>query len=78
MLGVPVLATDCTSIEELVKSGENGLVVDNSEEGLYFGIKEVIANEKLLHEFTENLKTYKYKNEKIIKRLNDLFDWNVM
>jgi len=73
MLGVPVLATDCVSIRELVTDNVTGLVVENSAEGLYNGFKKLIIDKELLSEFSENLKTYQYNNNKIIKELNDLF-----
>ena len=73
ILGIPVVATNCLSIEGLIENGKNGLIVENSTDGIYTGLKKMIVNRDLLSQFTENLKAYHYDNEKIIKQLNDLF-----
>jgi len=72
ILGVPVLSTECISINELVKNNMEGLIVKNNVEGIYEGFKKIITNKELLSKFGENLKTYKYDSDKIIKEINDL------
>ena len=39
VLGIPIISTDCSGPNELLQGGKYGLLVDNSEEGLYEGIK---------------------------------------
>ncbi len=49
ILGIPVLTTDCNGMREMVGDhNEYGVIVENSEEGLYNGLKDFLtANEKL-------------------------------
>ena len=74
-LGVPVLATSNSATGELINSGYNGLVVDNSNEGLYEGLKKVITDRSLIDKFKDNLIKYDYdkENDKILKQLYKLF-----
>lgn len=41
-LGVPILATDCTGNRDVLKDGKYGLLVDNSEEGIFCGLKSIL------------------------------------
>lgn len=50
VLGIPVISTDCSGPNELLGDGEYGLLVENSEEGLYEGIKSVLSDTSLLKE----------------------------
>lgn len=46
ILGIPVLTTECAGMRELLGDSEYGLIVENSEDGLYEGIKR-LANNKV-------------------------------
>ena len=56
ILGIPVLSTDCAGPREILDNGKYGMIVENSEEGLYDGLK-------LLYNSPELLKQYKEKAE---------------
>lgn len=75
-LKVPVLATNNSATDELIKSDYNGLVVDNSTDGLYNGLKKVITNKDIIDIYKNNLKDYDYdiENKKILKQLYKLFE----
>lgn len=72
ILGVPVLATRVATIDEILDE-KNGMKVENSEEGLYKGLKKILKNPKMIQEYKTNLKKYKYPNDKIIKEITELF-----
>lgn len=57
ILGLPVVSTRCSGAEELLgRKDEYGIVVDNSEEGIYEGLKRMIESEELR-------RNYKLKSE---------------
>lgn len=62
-VGTPVLTTRLLSAEELV--GGKGLICENSEEGLYAALKQVLENKSMLNKYKENLVGYKYPNDLI-------------
>ena len=72
ILGVPVLATKVATIDEILDE-KSGMKVENSEEGLYKGLKKILKDPKLIQEYKTNLKKYKYPNDKIIKEITELF-----
>lgn len=46
-LGKPIISTRTAGPMELLKDGEYGLLVENSEEGLYKGLKEMLSSDEL-------------------------------
>ena len=50
-LNLPVLTTDCAGPPEILQGGEYGMIVDNSEDGLYNGIKTLYDHPALLKQF---------------------------
>ncbi len=52
-LGLPVVATHTSGPEELLQRGEFGLLVENSEEGIYKGLKAMISSLELRKEYAQ-------------------------
>jgi glycosyltransferase involved in cell wall biosynthesis len=75
-LGVPVLATQNSATDKLINDNVNGLIVENSEEGIYKGLKKILKEQEYLIKLKENAKKFDYscENKKILKELQDLFN----
>ena len=43
-LGIPVISTYCSGPNELLQEGKYGVLVENTEEALYVGIKTVLKD----------------------------------
>lgn len=73
-LGTPVIATENSATNKLIKNNVNGLIVENSIDGIYLGLKEILTNKEKLNLLKSNAEKFDYttENEKIIKELNDL------
>ena len=56
VLGKPVVTTDCSGMYELLGNNEYGLIVENSTEGLYAGIKSLLTDCTRLHSLQEQSK----------------------
>lgn len=74
ILGLPIVATNCAGPNELVGNSEYGLLVDNSVEGIYGGMKYMVDN-------IEKLEVYQRKSvervqnfdlQKIIYKIEDI------
>ena len=65
ILGVPVVSTDCSGAKELLgEDNEHGIVVDNSEDGIYQGMKRMLCDPELLAYY----KTYAAKKGNCFSR----------
>ena len=73
ILGIPVLSTKVASIDEIMKE-DYGMIVDNSESGLYDGLSKIIKNKNILTKYKNNLKKYNYDITNIIKQIEGLLD----
>jgi len=74
LLGIPVLSVELATVDSLINRDKNGMIVDNSIEGLYNGLKVLIENPKEIEKYKKNLKKYNYENNKIIEEINRLFN----
>ena len=75
LLDVPVLSTKCTGPCEILDGGRYGILVENSEEGLYQGIKDLLENPDKLVYYKERAKERKdfFDEEKIVAQIEELF-----
>lgn len=77
ILGVPVLSTDCTGPNEILDYGKYGMVVENSEEGLYKGIKELYESPEKI----DNLKRcaierkHFFDEETLLHQIEEVLQW---
>lgn len=46
-LGIPILATDCTGNRDVLQDGKYGLLVENTEEGIFNGLKSILNSPQL-------------------------------
>ena len=54
VLGLPVLTTDCSGMKELLgDNNEYGIVVENNEDSLYIGLKQLLDNPKDIEFYTQ-------------------------
>ena len=74
LCGIPVLVTNYASAKEQVKCGFDGLVVDNSEQGIYAGLFELITNPAKLQNFRDNVLGSNYSNVEEIKKVEEMLD----
>ena len=53
-----IIATDVSGVRELLCNGDLGLIIDNSEEGIYEGMKKALTNPHFFQKYQEKLKNY--------------------
>ena len=62
ILGVPPLVTEYASAREQIEDGKEGMIVENSEQGIYQGLSELLAHPEKINAFKEYMKTKQYGN----------------
>lgn len=76
ILGVPVVSTDVSGAKEILgENNEYGIVTENSEEGIYSGIKQMLLNKNNLTYYAQKAKERAsfFATEKTVKEAEDLF-----
>lgn len=77
IVGTPVVSTDCSGARELLGANdEYGLVVDNSEEGIYAGMKRMLSEPDTLAYYKKmavERGTY-FSKEKTVSAVEKMFD----
>lgn len=71
ILGIPVLTTDCCGMKEILGDNEEGgVIVENSSEGIYSGIKNILEHPDILVSYKEKIKSRQefFKTETGIKQ----------
>ncbi len=67
ILGKPILTTDVSGADEMLDGGKYGMIVENSEDGLYKGMKEILTNPELYQHYCNMAEQRKdYLNEDAI------------
>lgn len=77
IVGTPVVSTDCSGARELLGDhDEYGLVVENSEEGIYQGMKKMLSDPALLAHYREKAKERgkSFSREQTVKAVEDMLD----
>jgi Glycosyltransferase len=78
IVGIPVVSTDCSGAKELLgEHNEYGLVVENSEEGIYEGMKRMLSDPELLTHYKKQaaLRGQSFSREETVKGVESLLDY---
>lgn len=76
VLGIPVLSTKCTGPNELIQNMTNGILVDNSTEGIKEGLQLFFENPCLCKTLKQNLlkSSNKFNIDKQIELIEQILD----
>ena len=78
IVGTPVLSTDCSGSTEMLDNGKYGMIVENSEKGIYEGLKELYFDRDKLRVLRE--KTFEridyFDEDRVLGQIEDLFKVN--
>lgn len=55
ILDKPMITTDCTGMKELLQDGKYGMITENSEEGLYQGIKRILTEKDVFESLQKSV-----------------------
>lgn len=77
ILGVPTLTTRCAGMDEILgENNEYGIIVENTDEALYEGLKMVLSDPIILKEYKTRVQNRKdfFDPSSTIKAVEDLID----
>lgn len=76
ILGTPVVTTDCTGMREVLGDNEYGLITENSEDGIYRGMKKMLTDSSLYLKYKEKsaLRGNDFKSGTAVFKTEEFFD----
>ena len=74
ILGIPVVATDVGGIADQIITGETGWLVSDNAQQIKNIIIHILMHPEEITEIAENLRDYKYDNQKIMEMNNTIFN----
>ncbi|MBH1959013.1 MAG: glycosyltransferase [Flavobacteriia bacterium] len=76
VLKKPIIATDVSGVKEMLADGKLGLMVENSEEGIYAGMKKALIHPESLYGYTQALETYTmpFNLENSVQKITHIID----
>jgi len=71
-----IIATEVSGVREMLNDGELGLIVENSEEGIYSGMKKALLDSQDFEKYTDKLKDYEmpFKLENSVQKIVSILD----
>lgn len=75
VLGIPVITTDCSGMREILGDSEYGLIVENSVEGIEYGLRKILTDESLFNYYRKQVEVRKedFTLSARIKAIEELF-----
>lgn len=73
-LGVPVLATETTSTDEMIIESGSGFVCENSQDGIDNGLMDVLKNPDILVEIKRSLEKRQFTNQDNINKVSEVIN----
>lgn len=77
MMGLPALVTEYSSAREQVRDGVDGIIVENSEQGIYGGLLKIIEHPEIIDELKKNVIATDYSNVEEMKKVEALIDGEI-
>ena len=71
-----IVSTDVSGVREMLEDGKLGLIVANSEEGIYEGMKKALTEPESFSQYQENLKDYEmpFNLENSVNKIMEIID----
>lgn len=71
-----IIATDVSGVKEMLKNGELGLIIENSEKGIYTGMKQALTDAKSFELYQQKLNSYEmpFNLKNSVKSITDIID----
>lgn len=74
VLGLPVISTYCSGPNELLEEGKYGILTENSEDGLYRGLKGYLTGEITYPAVDSNAVSSRFRPENVMNQLYQLIE----
>lgn len=71
-----IIATDVSGVSEMLEQGKLGLITENSEDGIYSGMKQALTNPESFQVYQDNLQNYEmpFNLENSVNSIMEIID----
>jgi glycosyltransferase involved in cell wall biosynthesis len=71
-----IISTEVSGASEMLKDGELGLIIENSEDGIYEGMKKALSQPGSFEKYSEKLKDYEmpFNLENSVSKITSILD----
>ena len=71
-----IIATDVSGVREMLENGKLGFIVENTEEGIYEGMKKALVQPSDFQAYQDNLKCYEmpFNLENSVRKIMEILD----
>ncbi len=71
-----IIATDVSGVREMLENGKLGFIVENTEEGIYEGMKKALVQPSDFQPYQDNLKCYEmpFNLENSVRKIMEILD----
>lgn len=76
ILGTPVVTTDCAGMREILGDSEYGLITENSEDGIFEGMKKILTEKDVYLKYKEKaaLRGEEFKEKNAVLKTESFFE----
>jgi glycosyltransferase involved in cell wall biosynthesis len=76
VLKMSIIATDVSGVREILNNGELGLIIENSEDGIYNGMKSFMTDPQLAAHYQNKIVkfTQPFSLENSVRKIQDIID----
>ena len=74
MMGLPALVTEYSSAREQVRHNVDGYIMENSEDGIYEGLKYILTHKDEVSNWGKNVSETEYSNIEAIRQIELMID----
>jgi glycosyltransferase involved in cell wall biosynthesis len=72
MLGVPALVTAYASAEEQIENGIDGIILENTDDAVYAGLKKIIDGKNKINVMKQKAYNRDYSNKEVIEDIYNI------
>lgn len=72
LLGLPVMVTQYLSAPEQIQNGKDGIILENSEDGITIGLTRILENPDIITFLKQNVMSSSYSNDEEMNKINSL------
>jgi glycosyltransferase involved in cell wall biosynthesis len=77
ILGIPAMVCNYASAADQIKNGIDGIIIDNNDEAIYKGLKDMIMEPELIKKIKAGVMGHDYSNMREMDKVNRIIEGSI-